>query len=122
MYLKENDIQTIRDYFVGKPVLKAYLFGSYSRNEADEDSDVDILVDLDYSRHIGLGFVQMKLDLEERLKKPVDLVSSQAVSKRIQPYINQDKMLIYDSAVLKSPYKLRLTQPTSISRGSWLIL
>jgi len=105
MYLKENDIQTIRDYFVGKPVLKAYLFGSYSRNEADEDSDVDILVDLDYSRHIGLGFVQMKLDLEERLKKPVDLVSSQAVSKRIQPYINQDKMLIYDSAVLKSPYK-----------------
>ena len=51
MYLKENDIQTIRDYFVDKPVLKAYLFGSYSRNEADEDSDVDILVDLDYSRH-----------------------------------------------------------------------
>jgi predicted nucleotidyltransferase len=104
MYLKENDIQIIRDYFVGKPVLKAYLFGSYSRKEADEDSDVDILVDLDYSQHIGLGFVQMKLDLEERLKKPVDLVSSQAVSKRIQPYINQDKMLIYDSAVLKSPY------------------
>jgi hypothetical protein len=47
-----------------------------------------------------LGFVQMQLDLEERLKKPVDLVSSQAVSKRIQPYINQDKMLIYDSTVL----------------------
>jgi predicted nucleotidyltransferase len=105
MYLKENDIQIIRDYFVDKPVLKAYLFGSYSRKEADEDSDVDILVDLDYSQHIGLGFVQMKLDLEERLKKPVDLVSSKAVSKRIQPYINQDKMLIYDSAVLKSPYR-----------------
>src|SRR5580692_2329950 len=104
MDLKEKDIQIIRDYFISKPVLKAYLFGSYSRKEADEDSDVDILVDLDYSQHIGLGFVQMKLDLEERLKKPVDLVSSQAVSKRIQPYINQDKMLIYDSAVLKSPY------------------
>lgn len=105
MYLKENDIRIIQDYFVDKPVLKAYLFGSYSRNEADENSDVDILVDLDYSRHIGLGFVQMKLDLEEKLKKPVDLVSSQGVSKRILPYINQDKTVIYDSALLKSPHR-----------------
>ena len=105
MYLKENDIQIIRDYFVGKPVLKAYLFGSYSRNEADECSDVDILVDLDYSRHIGLGFVQMKLDLEAKLNKPVDLVSSEGVSRRIMPYINKDKMLIYDSAVLQSSFR-----------------
>ena len=104
MYLKENDIQIIRDYFAGKPVLKAYLFGSFSRKEADENSDVDILVDLDYSRHIGLGFVQMKLDLEEKLKKPVDLVSSQGLSNRIRPFINRDKRLIYDSAVLKSLY------------------
>ncbi len=105
MYLKENDIEIIKNYFADKPVLKAYLFGSYSRNEADENSDVDILVDLDYSHHIGLGFVQMKLDLEEKLNKPVDLVSSQGVSKRIQPYINQDKTLIYDSSLLKSPHR-----------------
>jgi predicted nucleotidyltransferase len=71
MDLKEKDIQIIKDYFTGKPVLKAYLFGSYSRNQADSDSDVDILVDLDYSQHIGLGFVQMKFDLEQKLQKPV---------------------------------------------------
>ena len=104
MYLKENDIQIIRDYFAGKPVLKAYLFGSYSRHDADNDSDVDILVDLDYSQHIGLGFVQMKLDLEQRLQKTVDLVSSQAVTKRLLPYIDIDKQLIYDSSNLKSSF------------------
>lgn len=54
MHLKEKDIQIIKNYFADKPVLKAYLFGSYSRNEADKDSDIDILVDLDYSKHIGL--------------------------------------------------------------------
>lgn len=97
MFLKEKDIQIIRDYFSSKPVLKAYLFGSYSRNEADGDSDVDILVDLDYSQHIGLGFVQMKLDLEQKLRKPVDLVSSQALTTRLQPYVNKDKKLIYDA-------------------------
>jgi len=104
MYLKEKDIQIIRDYFAGKPVLRAYLFGSYSRKEADNDSDIDILVDLDYSQHIGLGFVQMKLDLEQRLHKSIDLVSSQAVTKRLLPYINKDKKLIYESSTMKSPF------------------
>lgn len=104
MYLKEKDIQIIRNYFAGKPVLKAYLFGSYSRHEADNESDIDILVDLDYTQHIGLGFVQMKLDLEQQLQKPVDLVSSQAVTKRLLPYIDKDKELIYDSSDFKSPF------------------
>lgn len=102
MYLRDMDIQTIKEYFAGKPVLKAYLFGSYSRNEADMDSDIDILVDLDYSQHVGLGFVQMKLDLEQKLHKTVDLVSSQAITKRLLPYIEKDKKLIYESVPKKS--------------------
>lgn len=96
MKLSGKDIQIIQIFFSGKPVLKAYLFGSYSRNEADSGSDIDILVDLDYSQHIGLGFVQMKLDLEQKLHKTVDLVSSQAVSKRLLPFVNKDKQLIYE--------------------------
>lgn len=96
MKLSGNDIEVIQDFFSGKPVLKAYLFGSYSRNEAERGSDIDILVDLDYSQHIGLGFVQMKLDLEQKLHKKIDLVSSQAVSKRLLPFVNKDKQLIYE--------------------------
>lgn len=41
-------IRKIRTYFKDKPVLKAYLFGSYSRSDADESSDIDILVELDF--------------------------------------------------------------------------
>ena len=104
MHLREKDIEIIRSYFISKPVLKAYLFGSYSRNEGDDNSDVDILVDLDYSQHIGLGFVQMKLDLEQQLQKTVDLVSSQAITTRLLPYINKDKRLIYDSSDLRSSF------------------
>lgn len=36
MYLNDQQVQTIRDYFQNKPVLKAYLFGSYVRGEAEE--------------------------------------------------------------------------------------
>lgn len=96
MQLSANDIQVVKDYFSGQPVIKAYLFGSHSRNEAQMDSDVDILVDLDYSKHIGLGFVQMQTDLQQKLKRKIDLVSSKAVSKYLKPFIEKDKILIYE--------------------------
>ncbi len=96
MNLSTKDIKTIRDYFQNKPVLRAFLFGSYSRKDASNDSDIDILVELDYSKHIGMGFVNMKLDLEEKLHKKIDLVSSNGISKYILPFINKDKQLIYE--------------------------
>lgn len=96
MQLTANDIQIVKDYFSGQPVIKAYVFGSYSRNEADIDSDVDILVDLDYSKHIGLGFVKMQSDLQQKLQRKIDLVSSKAVSKYLQPFVEKDKVLIYE--------------------------
>ncbi|MBO7120517.1 MAG: nucleotidyltransferase domain-containing protein [Bacteroidaceae bacterium] len=49
--------QKIAEYFKTQPVLKAWLFGSYSRGEERPDSDVDILVALDYSQPIG-GFLK----------------------------------------------------------------
>jgi predicted nucleotidyltransferase len=96
MKLSSEEIRMIAEYFRNKPVLRAFLFGSFSRGEAEENSDVDILVELDYSKHIGLGFVGMKLDLENRLHKKIDLVSSEAVSKNISPFIENDKKLIYE--------------------------
>jgi hypothetical protein len=95
MQLDKTSIETIKDYFKTKPVLRAYLFGSYARGEADNQSDIDILVDLDYNQRIGLGFVQMQIDLEHMLKTKVDLVSSGGLSKHIRPIIESEKQLIY---------------------------
>jgi len=95
MSLEKNKIDVIRTYFKSKPVIKVYLFGSHVRNEADNLSDIDILVDLDYSQNIGLKFIQMKLDLEQLLKVNVDLVSSGGLSKYIRPIIDKEKQLIY---------------------------
>ena len=95
MKLASDQIVTLKLYFSKHPVLRAYLFGSYVRGEADSESDVDILVDLDYSQKIGLQFIQMKLDLENILKTKVDLVSSGGISSHIKPYIEMEKQLIY---------------------------
>lgn len=42
----------IANYFRDKPVKRAYLFGSVMRGEAKEDSDIDVLVDLDYEKEL----------------------------------------------------------------------
>ncbi len=95
MNLDDEKIRTIINYFRNRPILKAYLFGSYVRGEADKDSDIDILVDLDYSQKIGLQFFQMKIDLEKLLSIKVDLVSSDGLSTYIKPLVEREKQLIY---------------------------
>ena len=95
MNLDIKKLKSIKEYFRTRPVLKAYLFGSYARGQANSYSDIDILVDLDYSQRVGLGFIQMQIDLEYILKAKVDLVSSNGLSKYVKPIIDEEKQLIY---------------------------
>lgn len=95
MTLDNSKIESIKIYFKTRPVLKAYLFGSFVHGNADSKSDIDILVDLDYTQRIGLQFIQMKIDLEKLLNNKVDLVSSNGMSKYIKPIVDSEKQLIY---------------------------
>jgi len=95
MTINEQQIKLIQSYFSNQPVLKAYLFGSFARNEATDESDLDVLVELDYNQSIGLEFIQMQIDLQELLHKNVDLVSARGLSKYIAPIIEKEKRLIY---------------------------
>lgn len=69
------------------PIRRLALFGSWARGEAREDSDVDVLVDVDSS--IGLRFVDLAADLERAVGRRVDLVSRRAIKPslwaRIEP-------------------------------------
>ena len=96
MELSSQTIKTISHFFSGLPVKKAYLFGSYSRNDADEDSDIDILVELDHTTPIGLQFFTYGEELQDILKKKVDIVSYEGLSKYIKPFVDKDKVLIYE--------------------------
>ncbi|HEY4149973.1 MAG TPA: nucleotidyltransferase domain-containing protein [Chitinophagaceae bacterium] len=96
MELSNIDKLLLQQFFVGKPVKKAYLFGSYSRREATPKSDIDILVELDHSRPIGMQFFVIQNELEDLLQKKIDLVSTGGISKYILPTIDREKILIYD--------------------------
>jgi uncharacterized protein len=96
MQLSHFHKETLKRFFSSKPVRRAYLFGSYVRNEADENSDIDILIELDHSRPIGMNFFSYKDELEQLLNIKVDLVSSEGLSRHVKPYIDKEKVLIYE--------------------------
>jgi uncharacterized protein len=101
MYLTEHEIKTIKDFFNDRPVVKAYLFGSYARKDAGRESDVNILVELDEADNADNGSAKMEQDLQSKLHKRIDLVSTAEVSKYFLPFIEHDKKLIYKKSPLR---------------------
>ena len=61
------------------------LFGSYARGEERQDSDIDLLVELDEKRFDR--YMDLKFFLEELLGNRVDLVLQDALKPRIRPRI-----------------------------------
>ena len=92
--------QKIASYLRTQPIEKAWLFGSYSRGEATRKSDVDILVRfLPNSRITLLKYAHIMNDLQELLKRKVDLVEDGQLCDFAVDSVEQDKILIYERAV-----------------------
>jgi predicted nucleotidyltransferase len=96
MKLTEEQVMIIRGFFKDKPVLKAYVFGSYARGDANDKSDIDLLIDWDYSQNIGWSYAAFWRELKEKLNKEVDFVSVKWMDPLLEGRINSDKQLIYE--------------------------
>jgi len=88
--------QTIADYFKTQPVVKAWIFGSFARGEETPLSDIDLLVQLDYTKLDGFGFFGMWGDLERLLNRSVDLVTENSLADFARESVERDKQLIYE--------------------------
>ena len=74
--IKQNVLPLVRKYNI--PAM--YLFGSYARGEAAEESDLDFLVDTTGTRLTSLLTLgELYCDLEEIFHKKIDLVTVRAV-------------------------------------------
>ena len=96
--MNANIIENIQKYFRTQPVVKAWLFGSYSRGEETSESDVDILVQYDRKNYrVGLfTIVGIKQHLQELLGREVDLVEDGSLLPFAAESANHDKVLIYE--------------------------
>ncbi len=83
-----TDLATIKQILIQlKPELVARyhvssigLFGSIVRDDFKPTSDIDIIVD--FSKPIGIEFIDLADFIEKRLNVPVDLVSKNGVKKK----------------------------------------
>lgn len=76
-----------RDY----PIKSMAIFGSYSRKEQSDDSDLDILVE--FNDRIGIRFIDLAEELEKLIGFKVDLVSKKGIKEKYLKTIDSD--LIY---------------------------
>jgi len=74
--------------FTKYPIKSLALFGSRSREDYTEDSDVDVLVEL--TRPDAEAFINLNYELENIVAKKVDLISRGGVKQRFMEYIQKD--------------------------------
>lgn len=94
---RARTLQLLRDYMPALAreygVTSLALFGSMSRDEAREDSDVDILVSFDgpatSARFFGVQFY-----LEDLLGHPVDLVTDKALRPGLRPHVEREALCV----------------------------
>jgi len=75
---------TLKEY----SVKSLFIFGSVARNEATETSDVDVLVEFEQGKPVGLFlFIRLKQFLEGILGCPVDLATPEALREQMRDQI-----------------------------------
>lgn len=77
--------------FISYPIKSLAIFGSFARNEENDLSDVDILVE--FNDKIGVRFIDLANELEKLTELKVDLVSKKGIKKWYLKSIEED--LIY---------------------------
>jgi uncharacterized protein len=90
-----SDIQKLIQPILWKyPIKRASIFGSYARQEARTESDIDILVEFSSSISL-LQFVSIQLELEDILGKKVDLVELSTLKAQLKANILEEQIEIY---------------------------
>jgi len=64
------------------------LFGSFRHENVGEESDIDLLVELDQPTFDN--YMDLKFYLEEHLGRTVDLVLRETLKPRLRPLVEQD--------------------------------
>lgn len=76
-------------------VRRVYAYGSYGRNEATQNSDLDLRIDKGSMRSL-FELADFRLTLEEKLNIPVDIVTSDMKNKTFLETISYDEVQLYE--------------------------
>ncbi|MBO4475310.1 MAG: nucleotidyltransferase domain-containing protein [Bacteroidales bacterium] len=87
-------IQTVLE---GQPVVRAWLFGSFSRGEESPQSDIDILVEYDENARVTLLTIsRIRTRLSDAVGRSVDVVEKDCLLPFAVESAERDKIIIYE--------------------------
>lgn len=97
IYRIEDIKNIIRDILINTDVEKAILFGSYAKNNATKNSDIDILIDSN-GKIKGLKFFAIVDEIREKFDKDVDVIEKLEIDKnsKIEKEIEKTGIVIYE--------------------------
>ena len=75
-------------------VKRAAIFGSFARNEATEESDIDLLIEFKGKNKSLFDLVALKLQLEEELGRPVDVITYNSLHPLLRDRILAEQVII----------------------------
>ena len=91
-------INRIKNYFIlNKKVSKAWLFGSFAKEEDDYKSDIDIMIDVVKTSKFSLfDLAEIQYQLEKDIPYKIDVVMKDGIKPQIMARINPNLKLIYE--------------------------
>ncbi len=95
--MKEDQIDEIKKTLIDAlrkhEVKKAALFGSIVRGEATEESDIDLLIEFEGRKSL-LDLAGLKLDLQELLRRRVDVLTYKSLHPLLRERILSEQEVI----------------------------
>ena len=101
MFKQKFNISEIKNkllpVFEAAPVYSAVLFGSYAKGQANEKSDIDIVID-SRGELLNINFYGVLEDITQALGMPVDLIELSEIRRGspVLDAINNEGVLLYD--------------------------
>ena len=94
---KKLQSKEIKDKFISSWISHLSLFWSYARNEATKNSDLDLIIELDWNHNTTLFTLQglENILIKEIWVKRVDFVSKRKINPYLRPYIEKDIITIF---------------------------
>lgn len=93
----ENVKKKILPILKSQDIVKAGVFGSFANGKAKKNSDIDILIEYNKGNKKTLfDFVGLKLDLEKKLKRKVDLLTYDSIHPLLKEIILNEQQVIYE--------------------------
>lgn len=81
-------------FLKNRGVLKASVFGSIARNDFTDNSDIDLILQLDKDKNL-FDLAEIKVDLEEKFNRKVDVLTYNSINPQLQDMILKEQEILF---------------------------